>query len=380
MLKVSVWIALAVGVLMLVACGETGGDSSNTGDSSATASSQPPAQTPESTSSDSAVEEAPAEPENAQEQASIGAAEPTSAPSSTALTLDPDLPAYQPRNGVAGSLRSIGSDTMNNIMAYWATSFGEFYPSVKVEVEGKGSSTAPPALTQGQAQFGPMSRAMKQAELQGFEDVHGYKPAQLRTGIDCLAVFVHKDNPLESISLENIRRVFSVDGPEMTWGDLGVTDPEYAGRRIDLYGRNSASGTYGYFKKLGLGGSDFKATVKEQPGSSAVVQAIGRDKLAMGYSGVGYTTQDVRALPVTVEGGPGVTPSAATAYDGTYPLARFLYVYVAADPRAEFDPLRGEFIRMMFSREGQEAVLKDGYYPVSARLARQELEKLGLAE
>ncbi|MEM1071859.1 MAG: phosphate ABC transporter substrate-binding protein [Planctomycetota bacterium] len=292
--------------------------------------------------------------------------------------LDPALPEYAPRDGVTGSIKSVGSDTMNNLMTFWAEEFMREYPGVTVEVTGKGSSTAPPALTEGQSQFGPMSRAMKASESDSFEARHGYKPTQMRTGIDCLAVFVHKDAPIESLTLYQIEQIFSVSGDDMTWGDLGVEDPRFKFRPITLYGRNSASGTYGYFKKMALNGSDYKPSVKEQPGSSSVVQAVGSDPFSMGYSGLGFQTQDVKALSISVDDEEPVEPSGENAYSGDYPLARFLYVYVNKDPARPLDPLREEFIRLVFSRQGQEAVLKDGYFPLSNAVAVGQLKQLGL--
>jgi len=293
--------------------------------------------------------------------------------------LDEDLVPYQAVEGVTGSIKSMGSDTMNNIMTLWGEHFMRTYPGVSVEIVGKGSSTAPPALTEGQAHFGPMSREMKAGELDHFEKVHGYKPTLLRTGIDCLAVFVHKDCPIESISLEQLVDIFSVERGEMTWGDLGVTDSSWRFQPIALYGRNSASGTYGYFKKVALAGNDFKATVKEQPGSSAVIQAVATDPYGMGYSGFGYATQDVKAVPLSEDASSeAFTPTLENAYSGDYPLARFLLVYINSNPTRELEPLRAEFIRLIFSREGQEAVLKDGYFPIPASMAQEELENVGL--
>ena len=292
--------------------------------------------------------------------------------------IDSKLPTYRPVSGVSGNIKSIGSDTMNNLMTLWGEEFKGFYPSVQIEVEGKGSSTAPPALIQGQAQFGPMSRAMKSSEVDAFEQRFGYKPTQLRTGIDALAVFINKDNPLNEISIQQLTEVFSVAGKDMTWGDLGVTDRAWATRPVSLYGRNSASGTYGYFKDVALQGNDYKASVKEQPGSSAVVQGIASDKYGMGYSGVGYATADVKMLRVSVDGGDAFAPEAEFANSGEYPLARFLYLYVNVDPIKGLDPLRAEFIKLIFSKQGQEVVLKDGYFPVSATVAREDLKACGL--
>lgn len=296
------------------------------------------------------------------------------------LTIDAQLPSYTAAQGVSGNVKSIGSDTMNNLMTQWGEEFKQYYPNVQVAVEGKGSSTAPPALEEGQAQFGPMSRPMKNEELDKFEKKFGYKPTGLRTGIDCLEVYVNKDNPLSEISLEQLQQIFSVAGPDMTWDQIGVTDPAFKGKPIALYGRSSASGTYGYFKEHALGKKDYKNSVKEQAGSSGVVQAIATDKFAMGYSGMGYATADVKPLKIKTKTADkkAIEPTAANAYSGEYPLARFLYVYINFDSKTGLDPLRAEFVRLMFSKSGQEVVVKQGYIPVTADLARQELTKVGL--
>ncbi len=296
-----------------------------------------------------------------------------------AVKVDPKLPDYKPAQGVSGTIKSIGSDTMNNVMAHWGDEFKKFYPSVKIEIEGKGSSTAPPALIAGQSQFGPMSRAMKASEAELFEEevrVQAHAAPHRRS--TPLAIFVNKDNPINEITLEQAKKVFSVAGPNMTWGDLGVKDAKLAGQPIILYGRNSASGTYGYFKEHALGNSDFKASVKEQPGSSAVVQAVGSDAAAIGYSGIGYKTADVKMLKIKKEDGSSVEGTYETALSGDYPLARFLYVYVNKNPNESLDPLRAEFIKMIFSKAGQETVIKDGYFPITANLAEEDLKKAGL--
>ncbi|HZW06377.1 MAG TPA: PstS family phosphate ABC transporter substrate-binding protein [Phycisphaerales bacterium] len=293
--------------------------------------------------------------------------------------VDSALPKYKVVEGVSGSIKSVGSDTMNNVMTHWQEEFKKLYPSVQTSLEGKGSSTAPPALTEGQSQFGPMSRDMKGSEIDAFEKKFGYKPVGLRAAIDALAVFVNKDCPVDEISFEQLKKIFSKEGKEMTWGDLGVTNPDWASKPIALYGRNSASGTYGYFKEHVLDKKDFKTNVKEQPGSSGVVQAIGSDKFAMGYSGIGYKTAEVKALKVKKTAKEAaIAPTAANCYDGSYPIARPLLVYVNYKPGSKLDPLRAEFIKMMFSKEGQEAVLKDGYIPVLADTAREELKTVGI--
>jgi phosphate transport system substrate-binding protein len=304
-------------------------------------------------------------------------------PSAQAVQLDPALPAYKVVQGVSGALKSIGSDTMNNEMALWAEGFKKLYPNVQIEIEGKGSSTAPPALIAGTAHFGPMSRPMKEKEIDDFEKAFGYPPVGLPTSIDMLAVYVHKDNPLAGLSLQQVDAIFSKTrkgghASELrTWGDLGLGG-EWKDKPISLYGRNSASGTYGYFKEHALFKGDFRDDVKEQPGSSSVVQAVASDRYAMGYSGIGYKTADVRALPLAAtHGEPFVAAEPDHAYTGDYPLARFLLLYVNAKPGTELDPLRREFVRYVFSKEGQSDVLKDGYYPVTAEIAREALASVG---
>ncbi|MBL9079581.1 MAG: phosphate ABC transporter substrate-binding protein [Planctomycetes bacterium] len=301
-----------------------------------------------------------------------------------AAKVDRSLPGYVPVAGVSGNLKSVGSDTMNNEMTLWAEGFAKFYPNVKIEVEGKGSSTAPPALIEGTAHFGPMSRPMKEKEIDDFEKKFGYKPTAVFTSIDMLAVYVHKDNPLASLTLPQVDAIFGktrkggLEKDITTWGDLGLTG-EWADKPISLYGRNSASGTYGYFKEHALYKGDFKDSVKEQPGSSAVVQGVATDKYAIGYSGIGYKTADVRAIPLAKDTkSKPVEATPENAYRGEYTLSRFLILYVNHKPDTELDPLRREFLRYVLSKEGQMDVVKDGYYPLTAKLAEAQRTKLGL--
>jgi phosphate transport system substrate-binding protein len=300
------------------------------------------------------------------------------------VSVDPSLPSYQSKSGISGNLKSIGSDSLNNLMTLWSEGFRSQYPNVQIEIEGKGSSTAPPALVAGTAHFGPMSRPMKGAEIDAFEKKFGYKPLAMRTAVDALAVFVHKDNPVQCLSLPQVDAIFSktrkggAAKEARTWGDVGLTGA-WASQPISLYGRNSASGTYGYFKEVALFDGDYKDSVKEQPGSSTVVQGVASDKYGIGYSGVGYKTADVRSVPLSAEpGGTCYDANAENAYAGLYPISRFLYIYVNRNPNQALDPLRAEFVRYVFSKQGQEAVIKDGYYPVTAPVAKEDLAGLGL--
>jgi len=300
----------------------------------------------------------------------------------TTVQVDPALPAYEKVSGVSGTLNSIGSDTMNNLMTLWAEGFAKVYPNVRVQVEGKGSSTAPPALIARTAQLGPMSRPMKESERDQFEAKFGYKPTEIKTAVDGLAVYVHKDNPIQGLTLPQVDAIFSktrrLGYPQSidTWGQLGLKGA-WENRRISLYGRNSASGTYGFFKEHALGGGDFKDEVKEQPGSASVVQGVSEDLAGIGYSGVGYRTSGVKALALAPkEGAPAVEPTAENVYKGTYPLARFLFVYINKEPGKPLDPLVREFLKFVLSKEGQEIVVKDGYLPLPAKVAAEERRKL----
>jgi phosphate transport system substrate-binding protein len=291
---------------------------------------------------------------------------------SAAVELDPKLPEYTKVAGVSGNLNSIGSDTLNNLMTLWAEGFAEYYPNVNIQIEGKGSSTAPPAMIEGTAQLGPMSREMSSKEIDAFEKKHGYKPTGIKVAIDALAVFVHKDNPVKGLSLPQVDAIFSKTrkaGFASDIADWGVVAPEWKGKAISLYGRNSASGTYGFFKEVALKKGDYKPTVKEQPGSSAVVQGVASDLAGVGYSGIGYMTSGVRALPLAAKDGEEMMePSYENCLSNKYPLGRFLFVYVNKKPNEPLPTLVHEFVRYIESKQGQEVVVKDGYFPLKAEM------------
>ena len=301
-----------------------------------------------------------------------------------AVEVDPELPDYTPVSAVSGNINSVGSDTMNNMMTLWAEGFLGHYPSVQVEIQGKGSGTAPPALIAGSSSFGPMSRQFKKKEADSFEDAYGYPVTGLPTSVDMLAVFVNKDNPVKGLTMQQVDAIFSSTrkggaAEAITrWGQAGL-EGDWANQSISLYGRNSASGTYGYFKKVALFKGDYSSSVKEQPGSSSVVQGIASEKNGIGYSGIGYKTADVRTVPLAVEEGEEYFDAIAEhAYSGDYPLARYLYMYVNHKPGSELEPLRKEFIKYVFSKQGQTAVVRDGYYPVGAEVAREALKSVGI--
>jgi phosphate transport system substrate-binding protein len=303
-------------------------------------------------------------------------------PAAAQSRVDEALPVYEKTAGVSGNLSSIGSDTLANLMTLWAEEFKRVYPNVNVQIQAAGSSTAPPALTEGTANLGPMSRLMKDKEVESFEKRHGYKPTPVAVAIDALAIFVHKDNPLPGLTIPQADAIFSstrtCGAPEdiTNWGQLGL-EGAWATRGIQLYGRNSVSGTYGYFKQHALCKGDFRNNVNEQPGSASVVQSVSSSLNGIGYSGIGYTTSSVKAVPLARNDGKDfVEATSENAVNGSYPLARFLYVYVNKEPGKPLDPITLQFLSLVLAKQGQEVVVKDGYIPLPARVAERELANL----
>ena len=300
----------------------------------------------------------------------------------SSVTAIEDLPTYERVSGVSGTLSSVGSDTLANLMTLWQEEFEKLYPNVKIQVQAAGSATAPPALTEGVANFGPMSRKMKDQEIESFESRHGYKPLGIRVAIDALAVYVHKDNPIDSLTIAQVDAIFSstrrcgFERDVRVWGDLGL-EGSWARRPMQLYGRNSVSGTYGYFKQVALCSGDFKNTVNEQPGSASVVQSVTASINGVGYSGIGYITSGVRAVPIAeLEGDDPVEVSFENARSGSYPITRYLYLYVNKKPDTPLAPLEREFLKLVLSKPGQEVVQKDGYVPLDLKTLERELDRV----
>ena len=299
-----------------------------------------------------------------------------------AVSVDKGIPEYKTISGISGNLSSVGSDTLANLMTLWAESFKRSYPNVNIQIQAAGSSTAPPALTEATSNFGPMSRKMKSKEIASFEDRYGYKPTAIPVAIDALAVYVNKDNPVKGMTIPDVDAVFSStrkcggDKNINKWGDLGLTG-NWKNRDIQIYGRNSVSGTYGYFKKKALCKGDYKNNVNEQPGSASVVQSVSSSVNGIGYSGIGYKTSGVRAVPLTKKpGGKFIDATPDNAVSGKYPLSRFLYVYVNKHPNKELAPLDKEFIKLILSQQGQEVVIKDGYIPLPAKVVEKYLNQI----
>jgi phosphate transport system substrate-binding protein len=291
-------------------------------------------------------------------------------------------PTYERVAGVSGNLNSIGSNTLTVVLQLLAEGFQNAYPNVNIQIQGAGSGTAPAALIDGTAQIGPMSRGIRPAESDAFEARYGYKPTQIAIGIDALAVFVHRDNPIEGLSLPQVDAIFSSTNrlghnPIRTWGEAGLRG-DWAQRRVSIYGRNSVSGTYGVFRNIALGGGDFDGSrYQEMPGSSAVVQAIGEDRFGIGYSGIGYLTPGTRAIKLgATTGGKLFDAIPANAASGDYPLSRLLFLYINKAPNQALDTLTAEFLRYALSAEGQAIVERAGFFSLPGGFATQQRNQL----
>jgi phosphate transport system substrate-binding protein len=299
------------------------------------------------------------------------------------LTVDPKLPDYKPIKGVSGRLAFFGSD-MNNLVSRWGEGFVGIYPDVQPEIGGRGAAQGPPALTAGTVQFVPMSRPMKPKEIDDFKKKHGHAPTGLTTCFDMLAVYVHKDNPIKGLTLKQVDAIFSrirkggYPKAINTWGDAGLQG-EWMNKPIVLHGRNSASESYGFFKEYALFHGDFRDELKEQPGSSSVAKAVANNKYAIGYDGIAFRTADTRAVPLAAdEKSDFVAAEPDGALAGKYPLMRGWYLYLNHQPTAKLDPLRAEFVRYVFSKQGQREVVKAGHVPVDNEAANKALKAVGL--
>ena len=305
-----------------------------------------------------------------------------------AMALDQKpVPATAPAaETLSGHIKSVGSDTLGREVELWARAFEKLYPDVKIEIEAKGSATAPRAVLDGTSQFGPMSRPMTAEETAAFEEKYGYKVSRFRVAVDALAVYVNKDNPIPCLTLPQVSGIFASTRKApgsvnvKTWGDLGLTG-EWAARPITLYSRNSLSGTYEYFRETALYGGDYKPDIKQQPGSEAVVQGVAGDKFGIGYSGIGYKTDGVRAVPLASFYG-------GTCYEALGRGDPFRQIPDRAvscmststeKPGQPLDALRAEFVKYILSKDGQEQTERSGFFPITNEIREAEMNKLGIS-
>ncbi len=300
--------------------------------------------------------------------------------------VDPTLPRYAPGPELPGQLRSMGSDTLNNLMTVWAEAFDRHHPGARVEVEGKGGGTAFGAMVGDHRHFGPAARPFSEEQIEQIRSRHGSSPRALRVAQDLMAVIVHPDNPIApaGMTLAQLDAAFGAEGRRgagvaVTWGDLGLSGT-WAASPIRRVGRNSASGTYGWFLESVLQRGSFHRDLSERPGSTAVVRSVAEDPMAIGFCGIGYAMDPaVRIVPLAAATGrPFVVPDPAMPDPMVYPLHRYLLLHVHPKPDPAAWPAMAAFLRLIASREGQLAVLQDGYMPMPWAILREDLAALGV--
>jgi phosphate transport system substrate-binding protein len=299
-----------------------------------------------------------------------------------AAQIDSRLSGYQPTNErLNGTIVSVGSDTLAYVMSFWLVEFKRLYPGVKANMEVEGSATAPPALTEGRAKIGPMSRPMNEKEIESFTRKYGYRPTEIVIARDALAVYVHKQNPLSHLTLPQVDAIFSsarkcgYPGAMTTWNQLSLSG-DWSGRAIELFGRDALSGTHAFFRQKALCKGEYRSGIKTRRNTVDVLRGVQTAKGGIGYSGFGHQQAGVKAVPLGyVDGGPYIEPNAANIISGAYPLTRYLYLYVDKHPQKPLDPLTHEFLRFVLSREGQLHVLNDGFVPLDETAAAMERAK-----
>jgi phosphate transport system substrate-binding protein len=298
-------------------------------------------------------------------------------PAPPKIKADPTIPAYRKVATLEGNIRSIGSSTLSSLILRWSSEFKLLYPTVDVLVTGGGSEAAPIALIAGTTELAPMSRPMRASEIDAFKQKFGYEPTRITVGLDAIAVYVNKNNPLTQISIKNLDGIFSATqkrGSEAlkTWGQLGLTG-EWTAREIELKGPSRAQGIYSLFKELVLDGGDYRFDLRAEPVASSIVQGVGADEAAIGFASYFYHSARTRALAVSVTGEPPFTlPEQESVVSGRYPLARSLYIYVNLAAKGNLPANTMEFLRFICSASGQQIAARDGNYPLNAARVKTE--------
>lgn len=303
------------------------------------------------------------------------------ASNSEVIKVDPAMKPYAKADGLSGSLRTVGSDKLHDLMVNWTDSFKKTYPTITLTIESKGSGSAPPALATGSCELAPMSRKMKDDELAAFKAKKGYPPTEIGVALDALSVFVHKDNPIDVLTLDQLDAIFSKahkrkSGELATWKAVDPKSP-LGDKNINLYIRDKLSGTHVYFSDVVMLGGVFRDGAKAFADSGELVKQIAGDPAGIGFSGIGFDIQGVKALKlIDKKGKDAVEPSSKNVLNMSYPLSRMLYIYVDKAPGKPLNPAVEEFIKFVLSKDGQELVVISGFIPVSARAAELILGKV----
>lgn len=301
--------------------------------------------------------------------------------------LPPALKPYVKVEGVSGTLTSVGSGSLNKLMALWAEGFRRHYPGAQIQVENRGVAPSTVALLDGTAHIMPMSRMMEDSELAQSQAKLGYRPTAYAVAVDALVFYVNKENPIQGLTLEQVEELFAKSpryriAPITKWGELDLTD-HWAGAPINLYGLPHTTGTYDYLKTHVLANGEFKNGIIEEASSLSVVQKISADQYGLGYGGSESLAPGVRMVPLAdSEFSPYVEPTDQNIMNRRYPLRRYLYLYVNQTPRKilkgskPLPPIIREFLRYAFSQEGQAEVRKSGYAPVEDWIVERALAKI----
>ncbi|MDR4461106.1 MAG: PstS family phosphate ABC transporter substrate-binding protein [Nitrospirales bacterium] len=287
--------------------------------------------------------------------------------------IDQQIPHYSSQRGVSGKIKIIGSTTMDPILKKWKDQLEKVQPHLDITLDTEGSNIGFESLMSGKTHIAAMSRPLKNEEIKEFTKRVGYPPTSVPVAVDAFAVFVHKDNPLDQITFQQLDAVFSSErrrGAQESldhWGQLGLSGTwEHASILAQI--RDSNSGTGQFFREFVLLGGKDKETSVIQPGAASVVHAVMNDPYAIGYSGIGYRTDSVKPLRVAGEQGePFIEPTFETASNGSYPLRRVLYLYVNHPSQAKDSPLLSEVVKFAVSQEGQQVVAQSGFFPLPTK-------------
>jgi phosphate transport system substrate-binding protein len=318
--------------------------------------------------------------------------------------LDPALTAYVPVNGLSGRVSIAGSDTLAPLMTKFVAHFTHQHPDTKFAVEKVATSEAIREFLLGisyqrrgdkvrgkgtegssRADLLASSRPLSEKERKAFAFNHGHEPLEIPIAMDAVAVYVHKDNPIRGMTLEQVDAIFSTTEKRgmtsiSTWDQLGLQD-SWSKQPIHLYGRDKKSGTRYFFEHVALLGGNLKPNIQEQPGSASEILAIAQDSLGIGYAGSEYNTTFVRMVPLAEQaGGPYILPSAESVRNHSYPLARPLFLYVNKHPKDKLDPVVEEFLKFVNCRQGQEIVARANFYPLTSTQVAKNRQNLGLTD
>jgi phosphate transport system substrate-binding protein len=301
------------------------------------------------------------------------------------VALDPNLPVYRPvSQTLQGELKLTGSNTMSHVAAVWASGFRQFYPDVKISINVEGSREAVSSVASGQAHIGLLSRSITAEEVAAFQQQLKHPPQVLTPCLERMAIYVHKDNPIKGLTLQQIDAVFSADckrgatQPIRTWGQLGFPGA-WATQPVTAQGRNNDTGSQVFFQEAVLLGGKYREDLQGHPDNLELLNAIVADPRSIGFAGICYDNPNVRTVPVAIgPQGPFVAIDSPEADAGAYPLVRPLQLVVDHDPAKGQPAMQAEFIKYVFSSRGQEDVIKSGFQAIPAQPANIALDAVGL--